>query len=104
MELDGSTIKHARVALGGVAHKPWRDKTAEAVLNGQAASTDNFARAADLLLQGAKGYEHNAFKIDLARRAIVRALTQAVRGTPQAQSNKKIRRASWHLTSRPPHP
>jgi xanthine dehydrogenase YagS FAD-binding subunit len=91
MELDGSTIKHARFALGGVAHKPWRDKAAEAVLNGQAASADNFARAADLLLQGAKGYEHNAFKIDLARRAIVRALTQAARGTPQAQSNKKIR-------------
>ncbi len=90
MELDGSTIKHERFALGGVAHKPWRDKAAEAVLNGQAASADNFARAADLLLQGAKGYEHNAFKIDLARRAIVRALTQAARGTPQAQSNKKV--------------
>jgi xanthine dehydrogenase YagS FAD-binding subunit len=91
MELDGSTIKHARFALGGVAHKPWRDKTAEAVLNGQAASADNFARAADLLLRDAKGYEHNAFKIDLARRAIVRALTQAARGTPQPQSDKKIR-------------
>jgi xanthine dehydrogenase YagS FAD-binding subunit len=91
MELDGSTIKHARFALGGVAHKPWRDKAAETVLNGRAASTANFARAADLLLQGAKGYEHNAFKIDLARRAIVRALTQAARGTPQPQSDKKIR-------------
>jgi xanthine dehydrogenase YagS FAD-binding subunit len=91
MELDGSTIKHARFALGGVAHKPWRDKAAEAALNGQAASADNFARAADLLLQGAKGYEHNAFKIGLARRAILRALTQAARGTPQVQSDKKIR-------------
>ena len=91
MEMDGSTIRHARLALGGVAHKPWRDPAAEAVLDGQAASGDNFARAADVLLQGAKGYEHNAFKIDLARRAIVRALTQAARGTPQVQSDKKIR-------------
>jgi xanthine dehydrogenase YagS FAD-binding subunit len=42
------------------------------------------------LLRDAKGLEHNSFKIDLARRAIVRALTQAARGTPQSQSNKKI--------------
>jgi xanthine dehydrogenase YagS FAD-binding subunit len=90
MELEGGAIKQARFALGGVAHKPWRDKAAEAVLNGQAPREENFARAADLLLQGAKGYEHNAFKIDLARRAIVRALTQAARGTPQVQSNKRI--------------
>ena len=47
--------------------------------------------AADLLLRDAKGYAHNAFKIDLARRAIVRALTQAAHGTPQSQSSKKIR-------------
>jgi xanthine dehydrogenase YagS FAD-binding subunit len=90
MELDGSTIKDARFALGGVAHKPWRDTAAEGALNGQAASADNFARAADLLLQGALGYEHNAFKIDLARRGSARALTQAARGTPQSQSNKKV--------------
>ena len=50
-----------------------------------------FARAADLLLRDAKGFAHNAFKIDLARRAIVRALTQAAQGTPQSQSSKKIR-------------
>jgi xanthine dehydrogenase YagS FAD-binding subunit len=90
MELGGGTIKQARFALGGVAHKPWRDKAAEAALNGQAPHEENFARAADLLLQDAKGYEHNAFKIDLARRAIVRALSQAARGTPQSQSDKKI--------------
>ena len=46
--------------------------------------------AADLLLRDAKGFAHNDFKIDLARRAIVRALTQAAHGTPQSQSNKKI--------------
>ena len=50
-----------------------------------------FTRAADIVLRDAKGFEHNAFKIDLARRAIVRALTQAASGTPQSQSNKKIR-------------
>ena len=50
-----------------------------------------FAQAADLLLRDAKGFEHNTFKIELARRAIVRALTQAAHGTPQSQSNKKIR-------------
>ena len=50
-----------------------------------------FAQAADVLLRDAKGFAHNAFKIDLARRAIVRALTQAAHGTPQVQSNKKIR-------------
>jgi xanthine dehydrogenase YagS FAD-binding subunit len=43
------------------------------------------------MLRDAKGFEHNAFKIDLARRAILRALTQAAAGTPQSQSNKKIR-------------
>ena len=48
-------------------------------------------KAADLLLRDAKGYGHNNFKIDLARRGIVRALTQAARGTPQSQSVKKVR-------------
>jgi xanthine dehydrogenase YagS FAD-binding subunit len=91
LELEGDTIKEARLALGGVAHKPWRDASAEAALRGQAASKATFARAADLVLRDARGFEHNAFKIDLARRVIVRALTQAAAGTPQSQSNKKIR-------------
>ena len=91
LELEADTIKEARLALGGVAHKPWRDPSAEAALHGQAASQATFPRAADLLLRDAKGFEHNAFKIDLARHAIVRALTQAAAGTPQSQSNKKIR-------------
>ena len=58
---------------------------------GRPPTETTFARAADLVLRDAKGFEHNAFKIDLARRAIVRALTQAAAGTPQSQSNKKIR-------------
>jgi xanthine dehydrogenase YagS FAD-binding subunit len=90
LELQGSTIKEARLALGGVAHKPWRDPAAEAALRGQAANRVTFTHAADLLLRDARGYEHNAFKIELARRGIVRALMQAARGTPQSQANKKI--------------
>jgi xanthine dehydrogenase YagS FAD-binding subunit len=91
LELDGERIKDARLALGGVAHKPWRDPSAEAALRGQAANQASFARAADLLLRDAKGFAHNTFKIDLARRVIVRALTQAAKATPQSQSDKKIR-------------
>ena len=90
LELDGDTIKEARLALGGVAHKPWRDPAAEAALRGQAATEAIFTQAADLMLRDARGFAHNAFKIDLARRCIVRALSQAARGTPQSQSNKKI--------------
>ena len=91
LELDGETIKEARLALGGVAHKPWRDTGAEAALRGQTANRAAFTQTADLILRDAKGFAHNAFKIDLARRVIVRALTQAAHGTPQSQSHKKIR-------------
>ena len=91
MELDGDTITEARLALGGVAHKPWRDPNAEAALRGKTADRTAFVQAADIILRDAKGYAHNAFKIDLARRVIVRALTQAAKATPQSQSNKKIR-------------
>jgi xanthine dehydrogenase YagS FAD-binding subunit len=90
LELDGDTIKDGRFALGGVAHKPWRDPQAEAALRGQPANAATFAYAADVLLRDAKGYAHNTFKIDLARRCISRALMQAARGTPQSQSSKKI--------------
>jgi xanthine dehydrogenase YagS FAD-binding subunit len=91
LELDGDSIKDARLALGGVAHKPWRDPAAEAALRGQSANRETFERAAGLLLRDAKGFAHNSFKIDLARRVIVRALTQAANATPQSQSDKKIR-------------
>ena len=90
LELDGNTIKEGRFALGGVAHKPWRDSEAEAELRGKPANAATFERAAGVLLRDAKGYGHNTFKIDLARRCIVRTLTQAARGTPQSQSSKKI--------------
>jgi xanthine dehydrogenase YagS FAD-binding subunit len=91
LELEGGSIKEARLALGGVAHKPWRDLEAEAALRNQAADSNAFAKAAQILLRDAKGFSHNAFKIDLARRAIVRTLTQAANGTPQIQHSKKIR-------------
>jgi xanthine dehydrogenase YagS FAD-binding subunit len=91
LDLDGDTIKEARLALGGVAHNPRRDLSVEASLRGQTAKREAFMGAADALLRDAKGRAHNAFKIDLARRAVVRALTQAARGTPQSQSSKKVR-------------
>jgi xanthine dehydrogenase YagS FAD-binding subunit len=91
LELEGNRIKDARLALGGVAHRPWRDLEAEAALREQTANEATFMRAADLLLRDARGFGHNDFKIDLARRAIVRTLTQAANGTPQSQSDKKIR-------------
>jgi len=91
LELEGGTIKQARLALGGVAHKPWRNTAAEAALRGQRANPAGFARAADLLLRDAKAYEHNAFKVELARRGIIRTLTQAAQATPQSQSDKRIR-------------
>jgi xanthine dehydrogenase YagS FAD-binding subunit len=90
LDLQDDKIMEARLALGGVAHKPWRDRSAEAALRGQSTNQAAFARAAELALRDAKGFEHNSFKIDLARRVIIRALTQAAAGTPQSQSNKKI--------------
>lgn len=78
-------ITDARIALGGVAHKPWRSTSAEQACVGQAPDEATFRRSAALLLQGAAaqgvGVGSNAFKIALARRAIVRALTQAAQGT-----------------------
>jgi xanthine dehydrogenase YagS FAD-binding subunit len=90
LELQGGTIKEARFAVGGVAHKPWRNTQAEAALSGRPAGAAAFAEAADIVLRDAKGFGHNTFKIGLAHRAIVRALSQAARGTPQVQSDKKI--------------
>ena len=72
---DDGTIREARVALGGVAHKPWRRPEAEQLLAGQPATPENFERVAAALLEGAQGYGANTFKIELAKRAIVRALS-----------------------------
>jgi xanthine dehydrogenase YagS FAD-binding subunit len=91
MEIEEGHIKEARLALGGVAHKPWRKAEAEAALRGEATDWSAFTKAADILLRDARGFAHNAFKIGLARRAIERTLTQAANATPQLQSSKKIR-------------
>ncbi|MER0042997.1 xanthine dehydrogenase family protein subunit M [Pseudomonas sp. MGal98] len=81
LELDeGGQIRQARIALGGVAHKPWRRADVEASLVGQAATPEHFATAAELLLKDAQPLAHNAFKVELARRAVVRALSTAARG------------------------
>jgi xanthine dehydrogenase YagS FAD-binding subunit len=90
LQLDDGRIAKARLALGGVAHKPWRRPEAEASLVGQAPSESAFRAAADVLLEGAAGQGHNDFKIELARRAIVRALRQAADGTPQSQTDKRV--------------
>jgi xanthine dehydrogenase YagS FAD-binding subunit len=69
------TIKTARIALGGVAHKPWRALEAETILMGKPATGKHLQAAAEAAMAGAKGYEHNTFKIELARRTIVRVLS-----------------------------
>ena len=81
LDLDGDTIRSARLALGGVAHKPWRLPEAEALLTGKAAVKENFLPVAEALFQGAHGYGHNSFKIELGKRAVVRALQLAAKGT-----------------------
>jgi len=80
LELEGNTIKSAGLALGGVALKPWRSLDAEKSLIGATPNTEAFKKAADLALAGAKPREHNAFKIELAKQSIVRALTLAAKG------------------------
>ncbi len=77
LEIDGHVIGEARIALGGVAHKPWRVSDAEAVLVGKPPTPANFRLAADLLVDGAVGLGRNNFKVELARRAVVRALSDA---------------------------
>ncbi|WP_376087684.1 FAD binding domain-containing protein [Roseomonas sp. CCTCC AB2023176] len=90
MEIEDGTIRRARIALGGVAHKPWRVEAAERMIEGIRPDPRRFDEVAEYLLEGARGFQHNAFKIDLARRAIHRALAQAAAGTPQSQTDKRI--------------
>ena len=84
LEVDGGTIRSARLALGGVAHKPWRSEKAEGLLAGKAANRESFAAAAETALEGAKTFEHNAFKVAMAKATIVRALTLAAAGGERA--------------------
>ncbi len=76
LETENGAIKIARLALGGVAHKPWRCAKAEEYLNGKAATEENFKAAAEAELADAKGFEYNNFKIELAKRIIVGVLKE----------------------------
>jgi xanthine dehydrogenase YagS FAD-binding subunit len=76
----GSSIQEARLALGGVALKPWRAQRSEQALRGKNASPEVFRQAASLAVEGAKPYKDNAFKVELARRAVVRALNTVSKG------------------------
>jgi xanthine dehydrogenase YagS FAD-binding subunit len=86
LEMEGGAVKSAGIALGGVALKPWRLLEAEKTLIGKPASAENFAKAAEILLRGAKGYEHNTFKIELAKQGVVRALMLASQGVTEGAS------------------
>jgi xanthine dehydrogenase YagS FAD-binding subunit len=79
IEFDGEKIASARLALGGVATIPWRVRGAEAALAGKRAGDAAFAEAAEAALEGALPRRDNAFKIELAKRAVVRALRTVVR-------------------------
>jgi len=79
LELDRGRIRAARVVLGGVAHKPWRSLEAESVLSGKPASEESFRQAAEAALKDAKPLAHNAYKVELGKRAVVRALMRASR-------------------------
>jgi xanthine dehydrogenase YagS FAD-binding subunit len=80
VDVKNGKIQQGRFALGGVAHKPWRSLEAEAFLQGKAADASTFEKAAEIALQGAKPLKHNAFKVDMAKRAIRRALAISAQG------------------------
>jgi xanthine dehydrogenase YagS FAD-binding subunit len=76
-KVEGGRIRYARVAMGGVGTKPWRSHEAEAALLGKAANAETFKHAAEAALAGAKPHGENAFKIELAKRCVVRTLKMA---------------------------
>ncbi|MBD2772874.1 FAD binding domain-containing protein [Iningainema tapete] len=76
LEIENNEIKNVRIALGGVAHKPWRALAAEGLLQGTSATEENFRRGAEAELENARGFAHNNFKIELAKRIIVSVLKE----------------------------
>ncbi|WP_457584756.1 FAD binding domain-containing protein [Ensifer canadensis] len=90
LEVVEGRILDLRVALGGVAHRPWRDRLVEAEFSGEIANETTFRGIAKRLLTCAKGQGDNDFKIPLANEAIVRALGQALSGRPQVPSCKSM--------------
>src|SRR5580693_5844693 len=83
LRIEGGAVVEARIALGGVAPKPWRARAAEATLAGVRPESTAFRRAAETALADAKPSGDNAFKIELARRIVTRALNLAAAGTPE---------------------
>lgn len=77
LDIDNGTIKAARLAMGGVAHKPWRLTAAEQALVGKPATEETFRQAATVAMQGAKAFKHNEYKLRLGPNAIVQALKTA---------------------------
>jgi xanthine dehydrogenase YagS FAD-binding subunit len=77
MNVDGGTVSHVRIALGGVGTKPWRSREAEAALLGQPANESSFRKAAETALRDAKPQSENGFKIELAKRCLTHALRMA---------------------------
>lgn len=75
--VEGGHIRYIRVAMGGVGTKPWRSHEAEAALEGKPANAEHFRKAAEAALAGAKPHKDNAFKIELAKRCVVRSLKMA---------------------------
>ncbi|WP_193176854.1 FAD binding domain-containing protein [Oricola nitratireducens] len=84
LQIEDGTIGKARLALGGVAARPWRARSAEALLRGAEPTAESFARAAEAALADAKPSGDNAFKIELARRVVTRAFLLAAAGTPES--------------------
>jgi xanthine dehydrogenase YagS FAD-binding subunit len=76
LDVQGGTIRNARVALGGIATKPWRSHEAERTLTGKPVNDATFRAAANAALAGARPHKDNAFKVELAKRTLVRALAE----------------------------
>jgi xanthine dehydrogenase YagS FAD-binding subunit len=77
VKVSGGRIEFVRVAMGGVGAKPWRSLEAEKALHGKAPTRENFRAAAEAALHGAKPQSQNGFKVELAKRCVTHALTQA---------------------------
>jgi len=77
LAIEGGVIQKAGIAMGGVAHIPWKLSKAEEFLIGKKPNTENFETVAELALRDAKPFKDNAYKVEMGKKAITRALTQA---------------------------
>ncbi len=84
LQMEAGVIKSVAFAMGGVCHKPWTSAEAEHLMIGKPATAETFQQAAEVATRGAKGYENNTFKIELAKNCFVRAFVLATQGTGSA--------------------